>query len=155
MFNTCRLELARLCFPSTFLLSWSHFSLMILLKDSITFLHKTALAFIPPTPERSLKRFQSFYFFFSLVIIISDFTQHHNRFKFLIKMLFLPPNLVALPRVASPSTSGDCTFEDDTCGWINPSPRRRLDDLDFLRVQASEFVFPTTDHSTGAQQGNG
>ncbi|XP_069945644.1 MAM and LDL-receptor class A domain-containing protein 1-like [Cherax quadricarinatus] len=58
-----------------------------------------------------------------------------------------------LPAVASPPTSGDCTFEEDSCGWINPKIRQRLDDLDFLRVKASEFVFPTTDHSTGSQQG--
>ncbi|XP_071534123.1 MAM and LDL-receptor class A domain-containing protein 1-like [Panulirus ornatus] len=58
-----------------------------------------------------------------------------------------------LPRKASPPTSGDCTFEDDTCGWINLRERRRLDDIDFLRVKASEFVFPTSDHSTGNQQG--
>lgn len=58
-----------------------------------------------------------------------------------------------LPTIASPPSSGDCTFEDDTCGWANPTIRQRLDDLDFLRVKASEYVFPTTDHTRADQQG--
>ncbi|XP_066937100.1 MAM and LDL-receptor class A domain-containing protein 1-like [Macrobrachium rosenbergii] len=58
-----------------------------------------------------------------------------------------------LPAEASPPTSGDCTFEEDTCGWSNPSLRHRLDDVDFLRVRATEYVFPANDHTTGNQQG--
>ncbi|KAK7085061.1 hypothetical protein SK128_019051 [Halocaridina rubra] len=58
-----------------------------------------------------------------------------------------------LPNEASPPSSGDCTFEEDTCGWSNPALRNRLDDLDFLRVKATEFVFPTNDHTTGHQNG--
>lgn len=54
-----------------------------------------------------------------------------------------------------PPSSGDCTFEDDTCGWNNPGSHQRVDNLQFLRVRASEFAFPTTDHSTGTRQGEG
>ncbi|XP_045138693.1 MAM and LDL-receptor class A domain-containing protein 1-like [Portunus trituberculatus] len=54
---------------------------------------------------------------------------------------------------AMPPASGDCTFEEDTCGWSNPGANQRVDNLQFLRVRAAEFAFPTTDHSTGSRQG--
>ncbi|XP_050739083.1 MAM and LDL-receptor class A domain-containing protein 1-like, partial [Eriocheir sinensis] len=59
-----------------------------------------------------------------------------------------------LPAAASLPSSGDCTFEDDTCGWTNPDSRQRVDNLQYLRVRASEYSFPTTDHSTGSRQGS-
>ena len=62
---------------------------------------------------------------------------------------------LALPAAAMPPSSGDCTFEEDMCGWSNPGPQQRVDNLQYLRVRASEFGFPTTDHSTGSRQGEG
>ncbi|CAL4143775.1 unnamed protein product, partial [Meganyctiphanes norvegica] len=59
-----------------------------------------------------------------------------------------------LPTIASPPNSGDCTFEEDTCGWTNPNLRQRLDDLDFTRLRASELSFPTADHTIGTAAGN-
>lgn len=64
-----------------------------------------------------------------------------------------PPPSSVLPAAASLPSSGDCTFEEDTCGWTNPDSRQRVDNLQYLRVRASEFSFPTTDHSTGSRQG--
>jgi hypothetical protein len=43
----------------------------------------------------------------------------------------------ASPQVAS-SNSGDCAFEDDTCGWINPEDRDGLDDLNWERMEATK-----------------
>jgi hypothetical protein len=36
------------------------------------------------------------------------------------------------------SNSGDCAFEDDTCGWINPEDRDGLDDLNWERMEATK-----------------
>ncbi|KAK4319846.1 hypothetical protein Pmani_009261 [Petrolisthes manimaculis] len=58
-----------------------------------------------------------------------------------------------LPTVAAPIASGDCTFEEDACGWANPSPRQRIDNLDFIRIKASEQSFPPTDHTTADEHG--
>ncbi|KAG0714862.1 MAM and LDL-receptor class A domain-containing protein 2 [Chionoecetes opilio] len=58
-----------------------------------------------------------------------------------------------LPPAAMPPSSGDCTFEQDTCGWSNPGSRQRVDSLQYLRTRASKFAFPTTDHTTGSQKG--
>lgn len=59
-----------------------------------------------------------------------------------------------LPTIASPPNSGDCTFEEDSCGWTNPNQRQRLDDLDFIRLRASDLTFPTADHTIGTAAGN-
>lgn len=78
---------------------------------------------------------------------------------YMFALVFLSPYLwvflllSVLPTVAAPVTSGDCTFEEDACGWANPSPRQRIDNLDFLRIKANEQAFPPTDHTTADQHG--
>ena len=58
----------------------------------------------------------------------------------------------ASPQVAS-SNSGDCSFEDDTCGWITPEDRDALDDLNWERMEASKSEFRLPDHTTGTKEG--
>jgi hypothetical protein len=60
--------------------------------------------------------------------------------------------LAASPQVAS-SNSGDCAFEDDACGWINPEDRDGLDDLNWERMEASKSEFRMPDHTTGTKEG--
>ncbi|XP_069156146.1 MAM and LDL-receptor class A domain-containing protein 1 isoform X2 [Procambarus clarkii] len=56
------------------------------------------------------------------------------------------------PQVAA-AKSGDCTFEVDECGWSNPGPRERLDEMDWVRTVAADSRVPIRDHSMGTQQG--
>ncbi|KAF2344949.1 MAM domain, partial [Trinorchestia longiramus] len=56
------------------------------------------------------------------------------------------------PQVAG-NNLGDCTFEVDECGWINPGIRDRLDEIDWIRTIASENREPKTDHTIGTPQG--
>ncbi|XP_047739184.1 MAM and LDL-receptor class A domain-containing protein 2 isoform X2 [Hyalella azteca] len=56
------------------------------------------------------------------------------------------------PQIAG-NNLGDCTFEVDECGWINPGVRDRLDEIDWVRTIASENREPKTDHTIGTPQG--
>jgi len=57
------------------------------------------------------------------------------------------------PQVAA-TGPGDCSFEDDECGWSNPEKRDKVDELDWERMAASEGSrYPLTDHTTGSQDG--
>lgn len=57
------------------------------------------------------------------------------------------------PQVAA-TGPGDCSFEDDECGWSNPEKRDKVDELDWERMAASEGSrYPLTDHTTGSQNG--
>ena len=51
------------------------------------------------------------------------------------------------------SNSGDCAFEDDSCGWINPEERDSLDELNWERMEASKSEFRLPDHTTGTKEG--
>ena len=51
------------------------------------------------------------------------------------------------------SNSGDCAFEDDSCGWVNPEERDGLDDLNWERTEASKSEFRIPDHTTGTKDG--
>ncbi|XP_071534110.1 MAM and LDL-receptor class A domain-containing protein 1-like [Panulirus ornatus] len=57
------------------------------------------------------------------------------------------------PQVAA-GKSGDCTFEVDECEWVNPGPRDRLDEMDWMRTLASESRSPSRDHTIGSDQGS-
>ncbi|XP_069937459.1 MAM and LDL-receptor class A domain-containing protein 1-like, partial [Cherax quadricarinatus] len=57
------------------------------------------------------------------------------------------------PQVAA-AKSGDCTFEVDECGWTNPGPRDRMDEMDWVRTVAADSRVPIRDHSMGTQQGS-
>ena len=41
------------------------------------------------------------------------------------------------PQVAA-TTPGDCSFEDDECGWSNPDQREGVDELDWERKSAAD-----------------
>ena len=57
------------------------------------------------------------------------------------------------PQVAAASP-GDCSFEDDECGWQNPDSRDNVDELEWERNSAVEGGrFPLNDHTTGSQGG--
>lgn len=56
------------------------------------------------------------------------------------------------PQVAA-AKSGDCTFEVDECNWANPSPRDRLDEMDWVRSVAADNRYPARDHTIGTTQG--
>lgn len=43
--------------------------------------------------------------------------------------------------------SGDCNFEEDTCGWTNPHPADGLDDLDWTRQYSYGVNGPPADHT--------
>lgn len=43
--------------------------------------------------------------------------------------------------------SGDCNFEEDTCGWTNPHPADGLDDLDWTRQYSYGLNGPPADHT--------
>ena len=59
---------------------------------------------------------------------------------------------IGAPQIAG-NKAGDCTFEVDECGWTNPSPRDRVDTVDFVRTVASESRAPLSDHTIGTPQG--
>ncbi|KAK7075223.1 hypothetical protein SK128_016275 [Halocaridina rubra] len=56
------------------------------------------------------------------------------------------------PQVAA-GNNGDCTFEVDECGWINPGPRERFDEMDWVRTIAADNRAPSRDHTIGTSQG--
>ena len=57
------------------------------------------------------------------------------------------------PQVAA-SSPGDCSFEDDECGWQNPDSRDNVDELEWERNSAVDGGrFPLNDHTTGSQGG--
>ncbi|XP_064479533.1 MAM and LDL-receptor class A domain-containing protein 1-like [Ornithodoros turicata] len=43
--------------------------------------------------------------------------------------------------------SGDCNFEEDTCGWTNPHPADMLDDFDWARQYSYGVNGPPYDHT--------
>jgi hypothetical protein len=51
------------------------------------------------------------------------------------------------------SNSGDCAFEDDSCGWVNPEERDGLDELNWERMEAGKSEFRLPDHTTGTKEG--
>ena len=61
-------------------------------------------------------------------------------------------SFAASPQVAS-SNSGDCAFEDDNCGWVNPEERDGLDELNWERMEAGKSEFRLPDHTTGTKEG--
>ena len=68
-------------------------------------------------------------------------------------------SLSASPQIAS-SNAGDCAFEDDFCGWVNPERREGVDELNWERVEVRSAVdelspagLPLTDHTTGTKDG--
>lgn len=66
--------------------------------------------------------------------------------------LHLFPLPLGAPQVAA-GKSGDCTFEVDECGWSNPGPRERLEEMDWVRTVAADNRAPTRDHTIGTTQG--
>ncbi|XP_066937101.1 MAM and LDL-receptor class A domain-containing protein 1-like [Macrobrachium rosenbergii] len=56
------------------------------------------------------------------------------------------------PQVAA-GNNGDCTFEVDECGWTNPGPRERVDEMDWVRSVAGDNRAPARDHTIGTSQG--
>ncbi|ROT72905.1 putative MAM domain-containing protein 2-like [Penaeus vannamei] len=56
------------------------------------------------------------------------------------------------PQVAA-GNNGDCTFEVDECGWTNPGPRERADEIDWVRTVAADNRAPSRDHTIGTAQG--
>jgi len=57
------------------------------------------------------------------------------------------------PQVAA-TTPGDCSFQDDECGWSNPEKREGVDELDWERKSAADGErFPLADHTTGDEAG--
>jgi len=57
------------------------------------------------------------------------------------------------PQVAA-TGPGDCSYEDDECGWSNPGQRDSVDELDWERKSAVDGGrFPLNDHTTGAEDG--
>ena len=59
-----------------------------------------------------------------------------------------------LLKVAAASP-GDCSFEDDECGWQNPGQRDAVDEIQWERKSAEVdgVRFPVRDHTTGNQGG--
>ena len=52
------------------------------------------------------------------------------------------------------ASPGDCSFEDDECGWQNPDQRDNVDELQWERKSAVDGGrFPVTDHTTGNDNG--
>jgi len=57
------------------------------------------------------------------------------------------------PQVAA-TGPGDCSFEDDECGWSNPERRDGVDELNWERTNSVDGNrFPLTDHTTGIESG--
>lgn len=63
-----------------------------------------------------------------------------------------PPTFQGAPQVAA-GNNGDCTFEVDECGWTNPGPRERADEIDWVRTVAADNRAPSRDHTIGTTQG--
>lgn len=60
---------------------------------------------------------------------------------------------LAAPQIAA-TTSGDCTFEVDECGWSNVASRERLDDIDWERTSGAALRSTAHDHTLGTEKGN-
>lgn len=52
-----------------------------------------------------------------------------------------------------PYFKGDCTFEEDACGWTNALPVDALDDFDWARQYSYSVSGPATDHTKGTKEG--
>ncbi|XP_076309730.1 MAM and LDL-receptor class A domain-containing protein 1-like isoform X2 [Tachypleus tridentatus] len=67
--------------------------------------------------------------------------------------IFLRPGTCPIfPQTASPN-SGDCNFEENTCGWTNPGLADQFDDFDWGRQFSYSVSGPGTDHTTGTSSG--
>ena len=53
------------------------------------------------------------------------------------------------------ASPGDCSFEDDECGWQNPGQRDAVDEIQWERKSAEVdgVRFPVRDHTTGNEGG--
>src|SRR6266487_2155070 len=59
---------------------------------------------------------------------------------------------IVSPQTAS-RNSGDCTFEENMCSWINLLPQSKVDDFDWLRQYSFGGVGPITDHTKKTPDG--
>ncbi|XP_015904973.1 MAM and LDL-receptor class A domain-containing protein 1 [Parasteatoda tepidariorum] len=65
---------------------------------------------------------------------------------------FIPGTCTITPQTAA-KNSGDCTFEEDACGWTNALPIDALDDFDWARQYSYSVSGPSTDHTKGTKEG--
>ncbi|XP_028968615.1 MAM and LDL-receptor class A domain-containing protein 1 [Galendromus occidentalis] len=59
---------------------------------------------------------------------------------------FRPGTCPISPQTAA-RNSGDCNFEEDTCGWVNPHPADGFDDFDWARQYSYGLNGPSIDHT--------
>lgn len=65
---------------------------------------------------------------------------------------FREENCPVLPQTASKG-SGDCTFDENMCSWINPNQYAKVDDFDWLRQFSLGHSEPRADHTKRTAEG--
>ncbi|KAL0267745.1 UNVERIFIED_CONTAM: hypothetical protein PYX00_009926 [Menopon gallinae] len=67
-------------------------------------------------------------------------------------MSLIPGACPISPQIAAVEP-GDCRFESDECGWVNSSPRERVDDIDWDRISGQATRPVLNDHTLGTEKG--